>query len=181
MVCVFVGFPRDVREMLEPGERVLWAGKPARKPFVLKTLPVVVLLLPFLAAPLLIFAVAGDAFFHPFVLLFFVFWYGVLGVAALSPLYSFLVWKNVFYVVTDRRVIVRRGLVGIDYDVLELVNVQQVNVDVGIWDKMCGTGTITLQSVGVSPLRLENVEEPRRVQKIIMRAAAALRESELKS
>lgn len=156
-------------------------GKPVRKPYVLKTVPIIISLIPFLAAPLIVFMAVRNAVFDPFVLLFFAFCYGFLGLVALAPLYSFLVWRNVFYVVTDRRVIVRRGLVGIDYDVLELVNVQQVNVDVGLWDKMCGTGTITLQSVGVSPLRLENVEEPRRVQKIIMRAAAALKESELKS
>jgi len=33
-------------------------------------------------------------------------------------------------------VIVRKGLEGIDYEILELVNMQQVNVDVELWDKM---------------------------------------------
>lgn len=37
---------------------------------------------------------------------------------------------------TDKRVIVRKGLEGIDYEILELVNMQQVNVDVELWDKM---------------------------------------------
>ncbi|HFC49354.1 MAG TPA: PH domain-containing protein [Thermofilum sp.] len=58
------------------------------------------------------------------------------GASLLFSFHSFLIWKNVSYVVTDKRVIVRKGLEGIDYEILELVNMQQVNVDVELWDKM---------------------------------------------
>jgi len=58
-------------------------------------------------------------------------------------------------------------LIGIDYDILDLENVQQVNVDVGFWDRLYGTGTIIIQSIGVTPVRLNNVEKPRLVQRIL--------------
>ena len=164
---MIVELPVDVKEMLEPGEEVVWVGKPVRKPFVLKAALPLLLFTPFIIGPLILLAAAPQAFGGPIPLLFFLFWYGSLSFVALAPLYNLLVWKNVFYILTNRRVIVRKGLIGIDYDILDLENVQQVNVDVGFWDRLYGTGTIIIQSIGVTPVRLNNVEKPRLVQRIL--------------
>ena len=71
---------------------------------------------------------------------------------------------------TDRRVIVRKGVVGIDYDALSLDLVQQVNVDVGFWDQRYGTGTLTVRAVGVKPLNLFCVERPLEVYRLLRQA-----------
>ncbi|RLE63155.1 MAG: hypothetical protein DRJ47_09720 [Thermoprotei archaeon] len=110
------------------------------------------------------------------ILLFFCFWYGIgILVFFAVSIYAILVWKNMFYLLTDRRIMVRRGLIGIDYDVLGLDMIQQVNTEVGFWDKMYGTGTLTIQAMGVTPLKLHCVKNPREVQATISKAIRASR------
>lgn len=162
--------PQDLREMLDKNEKILWAAKPKKAPFVLKSIAALIVIIPFLVMPIIVFWIAGPAIIHPFVIMFFLFWYGILSLIALTPLYNFLMWKNIWYALTNKRIIVRTGLIGIDYDVLELENIQQVNVNVGLVDKIFGTGTITLQSIGVKPLTLWAVEEPYKAQKMIRHA-----------
>lgn len=52
---------------------------------------------------------------------------------AIGPLYDYIAWKNIWYVLTNKRIIVRKGVIGIDYDMLELENIQQVNVNVRVF------------------------------------------------
>jgi len=87
-----------------------------------------------------------------------------------APIYAILVWKNIFYVLTDRRIVVRKGLIGIDYDVLGLDMIRQVNINVGLWDKIYRTGTLTIQAIGVTPLKLYCIRNPREIQATINKA-----------
>ncbi len=87
-----------------------------------------------------------------------------------APIKDALEWKNILYIITNKRAIVRRGLIGIDYDMLDLDLVKMVKVDVGFWDRHYGTGTITLEAVGVDALSLPSVKQPYEVQKIIRQA-----------
>mgnify|MGYP000132519334 CR=1 FL=1 len=169
--------PQDLKEVLEPGERILWSGKPSRIPFTLKSAWFSLLGLPLLAFPLILLRpVLLKVILDPPVLLFLIFWYGILGFVFLgAPIYALLVWRNMFYVLTDKRVVVRKGLVGIDYDILGLDMIQQVNVEVGFWDKLYQTGSLVLQAIGVTPLKLYCVRDPRKVQAIISKAIEAKR------
>ncbi len=166
-----VELPRDVVEMLEPGEEVLWSGKPVKTPFVVKGLVVNIFTIPFILFPVFIFMNVPKLLLEPMVLAFFALWWGMLGLISFgNPIYSFFVWKNIFYIITNKRIIVRKGLIGIDYDVLDLDHVQQVNVDVGFWDKIYETGTLTVQAIGVKPIILYCVENPQKVQAILRKA-----------
>ena len=164
------GFPED---FVEEGEKVLWTGRPKFWPFILKKLPTAAVLVAFAALPLLMVSAAPPAMFEvPFVLLFFALWYGLLAIPFLGvTVYPLLLWRNVRYAVTTKKIIARRGVVGIDYDVLNLDLVQQVNINVSVIDKLCGSGTVVVQAVGVSPLALESVESPLAVREVISRAA----------
>ena len=161
--------PSDLLEIVE-GESIVWAGKPFLKPFIAKRLPGMVapllfMLIP-LSLPISIYEIMASA--GLFAVLFFIFWYGVLSLALVSAtLYPLFVWRNLYYVLTDKRIVVRKGVIGIDYDFLKLELVQQVNVNIGIWDKIYGSGTVVIQAVGVSPLVLENVGEPLEVRRLI--------------
>ncbi|WFO75754.1 PH domain-containing protein [Desulfurococcaceae archaeon MEX13E-LK6-19] len=165
--------PQDIKEMLEPDEKILWCDKPLRAPFVRRSIGLVFIGIPWLVFPLIIIGMASTKFlFEPPVLLFLIFWYGILGfIFFWTPIYSSLVWKNIYYVLTNKRIIIRKGLVGIDYDVLNLDAIQQVNVNVGFWDRKYGTGTLTIQAIGVRPITLYAVKEPRKVYEIINRAS----------
>ncbi len=176
---MWYNLPQDLRKVLNPDERVLWVGKPERAPFILGSSSVLFFLIPFFLFPLLLF----PGFFSPmpadfylFTVVFLLMWYGILLLMASAPLKRALEWRNRIYALTDRRAIVRRGIVGIDYDMLDLDLVRMVRVDVGFWDSRYGTGTITLEAVGVDPLSLISVKSPYDVQKIIERAIREVNE-----
>ncbi len=171
--------PQDIKEMLEPGERILWSDKPSRIPFILKNSGFSILGIPLLAFPLIALKpILPKAASEPLILLFLTFWYAILGLIFFgAPIYALLTWKNVFYVLTDRRILVRKGLIGIDYDVLRLDTIQQVNIDVGLWDRIYRTGTLTIQAIGVTPLRLYCIKNPRKIQVTINKAIEASRRS----
>jgi len=166
------GLPSDVLGILEDREEVVWHGKPVRKPFLLKSMSllfpalfIVVMSVPFLMV------VPANVFLQPPVLGFFSLRFGFAFLIALGPfIYNALVWKNLYYVVTDRRIIIRKGVIGIDYDYLDLDLVQQVKVDVGFWDKIYGTATLTILAVGLQPLNFLCVAEPLEVYRVVKEA-----------
>ncbi|MCD6444827.1 PH domain-containing protein [Candidatus Bathyarchaeota archaeon] len=168
----------DVISMLEPGERLIWSGRPLLKPFVLKRLSGLIIPIVFI-----VFSTSFTPFFTtgwtmPLVS-FFILWFGILGfMLFLSSIYPLLLWRNLYYVLTDKRMIVRKGVLGIDYDILDLKYIQQINVNVGVWDKFYGTGTVIIQAIGVSPVSLQSVPNPLNVQKIIKAAAEARKSTE---
>ena len=89
------------------------------------------------------------------------FWYGFLFFIVFTIIvYPILVWRNLFYVLTEKRVIIRKGIIGIDFDILKLELIQQINVNVGIIDRAYGTGSLIIQAMGVQPLIIENVKNP---------------------
>jgi len=73
--------------------------------------------------------------------------------------------------------IVRKGVVGIDYDILELGYVQQVNLDRGLWDKLYDTGTIIVQAIGVKPIEMHSIPNPFRSIEILRRTVENFRAS----
>ncbi len=163
-----VDVPPDLRAMLGPGERVLWVGRPVKAVAALSSLPIVLFIAPFIAVPLLVVPRVAWAF--PVVSLFFAFWYAITLPIAFAPLYAYLAAGKTWYLLSDRRIVVRKGVIGTDYDILGLDQVQQVNVNVGPVDKLFGTGSIKVQAVGVEPLTLYAVKQPYKVQRIILEA-----------
>jgi len=166
----YVYLPDDLRNLLMSNERVIWYDKPVFKPLVLSSLFFMLFGIPFLLFPLLFFTSVPilDIGF----LMFFVFWYSIVSFIAFGPfIYSFLSWKNMVYMLTNKRIIIRRGVIGIDYDILNVENIQQVILNVGFWDKIFGTGTLTVYSIGVKPLSLVAVKEPTKVLRIIQEAS----------
>ena len=65
----------------------------------------------------------------------------------LSIIGNIVRFKRTIYVVTNKRLIIRSGFIGVDYKSIELKYVGLVNVRVDFLDKFCGnTGTITFAS-----------------------------------
>ncbi len=69
---------------------------------------------------------------------------------------SILEYKNLFYAYTDKRIIIRSGVIGIDFKALDMNMVGATKVKVSILDKILNknTGTITLGSMA-SPMMSE--------------------------
>ena len=59
-------------------------------------------------------------------------------------------YHRTIYVVTNKRLIIRSGFIGVDYKSIELKYIGLVNVRVDFLDKLCGnTGTITFASPAI--------------------------------
>lgn len=164
-------FPKDLRLLLSDDEKVIWFSRAELKPFVFKRLPSIVFPLMFALISLMMIPLN---ILTPSLALFIVFWFGVLGsIIFSSTIYPLLLWKNICYVLTNMRIIVRKGVIGIDYDILNLEQIQQININKGVWDRICGTGSIVIQAIGVSPVRIDSIREPFNVQELIARAIKA--------
>ncbi|RLE94439.1 MAG: hypothetical protein DRN04_03355 [Thermoprotei archaeon] len=167
---MFTEIPEDIRAILEKDEKILWIGRPRGAPFILKGLVVVPLMVFFGALPILVVPLY-EVITEPPVLLFLAFWefFPTLTIFGVT-VYPVLLLRNILYVITDKHVIVRKGVIGIDFDILNLELVQQVNIDVGIWDKIYSTGTLVVQAIGVSPIKFYSIPEPLKVHSILTRA-----------
>lgn len=86
-------------------------------------------------------------------------------------LFAWLYYRNVFYCYTNKRIIIKSGIIGVDYHSLYLKSITAINVHVGILDKLIrkNTGTILFGAAssqiggganGVNPYRFACLVDP---------------------
>lgn len=68
-------------------------------------------------------------------------------------------YKNLYYAYTNKRLIVRSGIIGVDYHSLDYKNITSTSVNVGFLDKGSKTGTISFKS-NTSHITFNYVENP---------------------
>lgn len=97
----------------------------------------------------------------------------VLLIVALTMWFVSLYYKNAYYVYTNKRIIVRTGVFGVDFHSLDIENIGASNVCVSLLDKIVGknTGSIRFGS-NSSPITnsyygFMNIENPYQVYKEI--------------
>lgn len=145
----------SIEDVLNNDEKVLWQGKPNAKSYVLaamlKMLPIAIIWLIFDGAFIFFITagmIKGDiptfilAFIIPFFLLHLTpvwIWLGGIIKAAREV-------KNLEYAITDRRIIIRSGVIGIDFKFINYTEVDSVNVKVGLIDKIFKVGDIYINS-----------------------------------
>jgi hypothetical protein len=76
-----------------------------------------------------------------------------------------------FYLITNERVRVQHGLLGRDFDDIELIRIQDLDRSQGMVERMLAIGDVIIQSSDPSrpQLVLENVADPDKVQEILRR------------
>src|SRR5574344_2036717 len=139
-----------IENMLAEGETVLWRGKPVKKAFVLNSitnsLGFVLLWLAFDGFFIGTMIASGAAmemlwFIIPFFLLHLLpVWIWISKLVT-----SFKRWQNTDYVVTNRRILLRSGFIGVDYRNIFYKDIKNVNLKVGFIDKMLNVGDIYIQ------------------------------------
>ncbi|WP_072687955.1 PH domain-containing protein [Rhodococcus marinonascens] len=93
-----------------------------------------------------------------------VLWLAVVVWRCLAP---FLRWKSKHFVVTDRRVLVREGVmthIGIDIPMGRISNVQFRH---GLLDRMLRTGTLVIVSSSDDPLEFDDIPDIQRVHSLL--------------
>ncbi len=161
----------DIKQILGRREKVLWHGKPNFLPFVMGSMVLSIVGLPFLLVS--VFFIISSPF-GPFSFLLPHLWVG-LGLTFGGPLYSWLVFKYVRYAITDKRVIIKSGVIGRDFKTVDYDKITNVEVNVSVWDRLLAksSGTICIFTAGTisygrrgpyhTPYRLSNIRNPYKV------------------
>ena len=136
---------RELDKILD-NEKVLWEGRPQFWPFIISNSLIVIFIWFF------IFIFLGP-FLGFFFSLFFLLLMNVLGNilgAIISVLISLLLFfvppfiyqvfafKRTHYAITDKRVIIQKGIIGRDFEIIDHDQITNAEVNVGIADKLFG-------------------------------------------
>ncbi len=156
-----------VEDILDGEETVLLRAVPNRRAYILnavfKMMPVALLWAAFdVFFIVMLFAngvFAALGWFSLFIVAFFALhlaplWMWVSGIVRAVGEY-----KNIEYVFTEKRIILRSGLIGIDFKNIYYSDIEGVNLKVGIIDRICRVGDIYIQAVSQSSV-LFDVENP---------------------
>lgn len=148
-----VSVPQPAENILVDGEKLIWQGKPKKSAFVLNkclvSLPFVLIWLAF--DGFFIFVVVKNGGWNqmaPFLIPFFAIhlfpvWKWISGIVTAGKK-----WRNTEYYVTDKRIVIRSGFIGIDYQTLYYKDINNVTLNIGVIDKLLGVGDIYFSTPG---------------------------------
>lgn len=149
----------DLKRILDSDEMVLESFKPNKKRFILITILFSGMLFWLIAAGLLVFGILGlvdvikwtaeDGSRDIAGPLTLTIMGGIPVIFFLTSIISTIVrYKRTIYVVTNKRMIIRSGFIGVDYKSLELKNILSIDVRVDFLDKLVkpNTGSIMFGS-----------------------------------
>ncbi len=170
----------EIKDMLDENEQILWQGKPKKSAYILNSvlsmLPFAIIWLIFdgvfiglmigfgIFAKMPPIAVVGICVFFAFHLI--PVWFWIANVVKASRGY-----KNLEYAFTNKRIIVKSGIIGIDFRNIYYQEIDSVNLKVGIVDKILKVGDIYVKS-NVSSQVLFDITDPyfitKRLQEIVI-------------
>ncbi len=169
----------EIESMLSEGEQILWRGKPKRSAFLLanvfKMLPVALIWLCFDGA-FIGFMAAGGVFqsiptgLLIFLIVFFAFhlvpvWLWIGNILTANRQH-----RNIDYVFTGTRIIIKSGAVGINIENIYYTEIKSVNLKVGLIDRRLHVGDIYITGTGKAKV-LWDITNPyevtARLQKIV--------------
>lgn len=148
---------REIDKVLDQNEKVFWEGTPNFWPFILGGSIIttilglfwMVFLIPFIG--LAVYDILfGSHIFGFGILLLPHFWIGI-GMVFGIPIYQILVFKHTYYAITDKRIILQKGWIGRDFEMVDFDKITNAEVNVGVFDKLFGggnTGSILVSTAG---------------------------------
>ncbi len=170
------------RPPLIPGEQILWSAKPKKNAFIvnkiLGMMPIALLWLAF--DSIFIVQMFGAGNFQVFTVLFLALHLMPVWIWLSNAITANRRWKNTMYYVTDRRILIQTGFIDRQLQTIYYKDVRNVDLHIGIIDKMLGVGDIhfdlgTYHSGGKTRTLMKSfldIENPcevyTRIQKIVM-------------
>ncbi len=134
----------DMREMVSPGERILWTGKPDKKVTVLEAIfnPLLIVAAVWLIFDLgvmrLSFSDGTATMLIPFMILHLMpVWIYLAGVITAS-----LRQRNTFYMITTAGLYIGGGVVSFRYEMKPWVDIGHISIHQGVFDRMMGVGDV---------------------------------------
>lgn len=170
---------KELDKVLDAKEKIQWENRPKFLPFVLGAGALYVIISSIIILPLLFLGYgAGSAGLYLFLILAF-----VIG----APVYHILVYPFVHYAITNKRVIIQKGLIGRDFDMVDFDKITDLQVNVGVVDKLFGqgSGSILVATAGriiqtkkgkvQAPYTLRNIPNPYEVFKTLKKVSHAVK------
>ena len=169
----------SVEDILSKDEKILQRLKPNKRVLLLesifKGLPVVLLWVAFDTFFIVMMVVTGafkeNTGLIPAVIAFFALHLLPLWLYILNIIKTMAGAKNIEYVFTDKRIIIRSGVIGIDFKNIYYTDVQGINCRVGIFDRIFKVGDLYIKALNQSAV-LMNIETPyfylQKLQKITL-------------
>lgn len=162
----------SLQDILFDGEQVLWQGTPDKFCYVWrkvgKLLPFAIIWLlfdGFFIGMTLATGAAKEIWW--FLVIFFGFHLLPVWKVFGSLIKSRLEYKNIVYAVTDKRVIVRTGLIGLDFENINYTDISNVRADVSVIEKLRNVGSVFITTASGSTICLASIQEPYQVHKKI--------------
>lgn len=160
----------NLKNILFDDEEILWQGKPHKLCYILKSfgrlLPVALFFLIFDTFFIITIALTdASAGVLLFLVIFFAFHLLPVWKCVGKLIGSSIEHKNVEYVITNRRVIACSGIVGLDFESMNYSDISNVRVDVSIFERFFGTGTVVISSVSGDTSCFLSIHNPYEVYK----------------
>ena len=166
----------NIDDLIQGDEQVLWRGKPKKSAFILSK---IFQLLPFVLIWVLFdsFFIYGmikigafkqlGTFFIVIIVVFFAIHLAPLWVWLSNVLTASSQHKNIEYVFTTKRIIIRSGII-IDLKNIYYMDIQTMNVKVGVIDKLTKVGDIYIMSKFETAV-LWDIEDPYNVLNMLQK------------
>lgn len=156
-----------IEDVLEEDERILVRLRPNKKVYILervtKMLPFALIWLLFDSMFIVMMFITNAFEEDPgilfFVIPFFAFHLAPVWIWIAGIVKGVSGYKNVEYAFTDKRIIIRSGVIGVDFKTFYYTDITGVNVRVGLLEKMYKVGDIYLKSETQSAI-LDDIEHP---------------------
>ena len=145
----------QIDKVLNSNERVVWSGRPNFILFLIKkTLLLFLLVALFFGLSYLSTKISGEHVstkeLKQITGFYYQGWVG-LFIFVIYFIYNVLLYKNLYYFLTDKRIIIQKGIIGVDFDLVDFEMISNLEVRVGLLDYIFGfgkTGSIFLHSPG---------------------------------
>lgn len=124
----------SLQPILEPQEKIIWQGNVSRKVLSFNLALWLVIIIAF---SIFLFSSSESSNFISYLLFF------VLLIAAVT---KFLMEYVKFFAVTDKRIIIRSGIIGTDYNSILFTEIKTASVRVDLIEKIFGVGTINIDT-----------------------------------
>ncbi len=168
----------SIEDILDADESALLSLKPKKSAFILNSIfsmfPIALIWLLFDGGFIAGIAIAGPKLpvgVIIFMCVFFLFHLMPVWLWISNIIKANIRYKNTEYVFTEKRIIIRSGVVGIDFKNIYYSDIKGVNLKVGIIDRMCKVGDIYIQALEQSSV-IEDIENPyfilNKIQKIVL-------------
>ena len=169
---------KNIEDVIGSDEQILWSGKPKKRAFLInaftKMLPIALIWLLFDGAFIGLMIGTMDeipASVKIFMTVFFLFHLMPVWIWLSNVLTANRQHENLEYAFTQKRIIIKSGIIGIDFKNIYYSEIDSVNLRVGLVDRIEKVGDIYIKSIGGANV-LYDLENPytltEKLQKIVV-------------